>query len=74
LQPPKLQPATSAQQKVNAELAARLERLRSGGFVDLKVFVNPNKRSSSQDMRWVLSNVLRQYEEGRCETTVVSSA
>ncbi|MFT5832257.1 MAG: hypothetical protein ACI9SY_000640, partial [Candidatus Paceibacteria bacterium] len=73
LQPPKLRPATSAQQKVNAELAARLERLRSEGVVDVKVFANSSKRSSAQDMRWVLNNVLRHYEEGHYETTVFSS-
>jgi len=67
----KLQPATRAQQRVNTELANRLERLRSEGFVDLKVTCG--RSSSTQDKLWVLNNVLRRSEAGLCETTVLTS-
>ena len=67
---PALVPASAATNMVNQNLSARLDRLRSQGFVDLKV--TAGRSSSAQDKLWVLNNVLRQYEEGRFQSDIIS--
>ena len=58
--------------KVQMDLKERLDRLSATGVVDIKSMCSPDRNSSTVDKLWTLNNILRLYEGGVGERSVIN--